>query len=132
MHVRRPDGSVDDFCLLLAADAAQRERGLMHVTDADLGGHPGMLFLYERDDTGAFWMKNTPLPLSIAFVGADGAVVSTSDMEPCPADARTCPTYPAKGPYRYAVEVPKGQLGRIGLDQADSRLSLGPRNCQSS
>lgn len=131
VRVRRGDGSVSEYCLLLAATEAQRQRGLMQVTDASLGGHPGMLFQFDEDETGGFWMKDTLLPLSIAFIRADGAVVSSTDMEPCPSGTKDCPTYPARGPYRYAVEVPKGRLASIGLDQPDGRLTVGPRSCPS-
>jgi uncharacterized membrane protein (UPF0127 family) len=128
VHIRQPDGSVRDQCLLLAKDEVQRERGLMFVTDADLGGHGGMLFEFPQDDQGAFWMKNTILPLSIAYLASDGTIVSKSDMDPCPLDTATCPTYPAPAPYRYAVEVPKGRLDAIGLVDG-SRLAVGDESC---
>jgi uncharacterized protein len=62
----------------------------------------------------SFWMKNTLVPLSIAFVAADGRVVSVAEMTPCQADP--CPTYAPAGPYRYAVELAAGSFGdaRVG------------------
>jgi uncharacterized membrane protein (UPF0127 family) len=100
----------------------------MFVTDPALGGHPGMIFVFEQDDKGAFWMKNTILPLSIAYLGADGRAVSTADMAPCPAGTASCPTYAAAAPYRYAVEVPEGRLAEAGLVDG-ATLSLGDRSC---
>ena len=72
----------------------------------------GMVFLYPADVAGAFWMKNTLVPLSIAFVAADGRVVSVAEMTPCKADP--CPSYAPAGPYRYAVELAAGAFGAAG------------------
>jgi uncharacterized membrane protein (UPF0127 family) len=107
-------------CALLAATEAQRARGLMEVTD--LEGYPGMVFRYTADSTGAYYMRNTPMPLSIAWFAADGTFVSSADMAPC--DDRTdCPTYGATAPYRYALEVPQGQLAAFGIGPG-SKLEL--------
>jgi uncharacterized membrane protein (UPF0127 family) len=73
----------------------------------------GMVFLYPADVTEAFWMKNTLIPLSIAFVAADGRVVSVAEMTPCRTDP--CPTYAPAGPYRYAVELAAGSFADAGV-----------------
>lgn len=99
-------------CALLAATEAQRAQGLMRVTD--LEGYPGMVFRYSVDSTGGYWMRNTPMPLSIAWFSADGTFVSSADMAPC-ADRPDCPISSATGPYRYAIEVPQGQLAALGI-----------------
>jgi uncharacterized membrane protein (UPF0127 family) len=98
--------------LEVAADPAARARGLMGRTKVPEGA--GMVFLYPADVTEAFWMKNTLVPLSIAFVAADGRVVSVAEMTPCTADP--CPTYAPAGSYRYAVELAAGSFGaaRVG------------------
>jgi uncharacterized protein len=119
--VHNPDGSIKGWCVLLAETQEQRNRGLMEVTD--LGGYEGMLFVWAEDSSSGFWMRNTPTPLSIAFVDAEGAVVSTADMEPC-ADTPDCPTYAAEGPYRFALEVPKGRLAALGIDEG-SMIRVG-------
>jgi uncharacterized membrane protein (UPF0127 family) len=87
-----------------------------------------MLFSFERDQDGGFWMRSTRLPLSIAWIRADGTTVSTADMAPCPDDASTCPTYPPAGAYRFAIEVPQGRLDDLGIS-AGSRVALGDRAC---
>jgi uncharacterized membrane protein (UPF0127 family) len=90
----------------------------MGVTDPDLGGYDGMLFRFESVSEVGFWMKDTPMPLTVAYIGEDGVLVSTADMEPClgeAAAASDCPSYPPDGPYRWALEVPQGGLGDIGL-----------------
>jgi uncharacterized membrane protein (UPF0127 family) len=122
------DGSTREWCLLLAATPESRERGLMFVTDPTLGGYDGMLFQFDEDGSGGFWMKDTRLPLSIAYVAADGSVVSTADMAPCPDGTERCPGYPPDGPYRYAVEVVQGRLDELGLE-GDARLGVGGRSC---
>ena len=86
----------------------------MEVTDDMLGGYPGMLFLFPSDTTGAFWMRNTPMPLSVAYLDGLGRIVSTADMQPC-VDRPDCPRYPPARPYRYAVEVLRGRLTDLGL-----------------
>jgi uncharacterized membrane protein (UPF0127 family) len=111
--VRTPQGEMK-WCVWLAATPEQRERGLMEVTDSTLGGHEGMLFRFSAEHDGAFWMRNTPMPLSIAYFGADGGVVSSADMAPC-ADSSDCPSYPPDGPFQWALEVPQGRLADLGV-----------------
>jgi uncharacterized membrane protein (UPF0127 family) len=126
--VTRADGTVEEWCVWMADDQAERSRGLMFVTDPELGGKDGMVFVFPGDSQGAFYMKNTLLPLSIAFIDGEGRVVSTTDMDPCPADADDCPVYPAAGPYRLALEVPQGGLPALGIT-GDSRVTLGASSC---
>jgi uncharacterized membrane protein (UPF0127 family) len=64
--ITEPDGTTHEYCVSLAADMRQYQRGLQHVTD--LGGATGMLFAYERDSEGRFWMHNTPMPLSMPII----------------------------------------------------------------
>jgi uncharacterized protein len=97
--------------LEVAADPAARARGLMGRRRVPLG--TGMVFLYPTDVTEAYWMKDTLVPLSIAFVAADGRVVSVAEMAPCPADP--CPSYAPAGPYRYAVELAAGAFAAAGV-----------------
>src|SRR5215216_7853289 len=98
------DGPAVTVRLEIAADPAARARGLMGRREVPEG--TGMVFLYPEDVAEAFWMKNTLVPLSIAFVAADGRVVSVAEMTPCEADP--CPSYAPAGPYRYAVELAAG------------------------
>ena len=108
-------------CAFLAESAEEQGRGLMNVTD--LEGRDGMLFRFAEDVTTGFFMKDTPMPLSIAWFDADGDFVSATNMAPC-LDRPSCPTYPPAGPYRYALEVPQGRLPDLGAVPG-SRLSVG-------
>ncbi len=114
-------GNVTGCCVLVAVTAGQRAQGLMEVTD--LGGYDGMLFVWNADTSGGFWMRNTPMPLSIAFFDAEGGFVSATDMEPC-GDSESCPTYPSGGSYRFALEVPQGMLDDLGVGEG-STIDIG-------
>ena len=116
-----PDGQVTGWCVLLAATSEQRQRGLMEVTD--LGGYAGMLFVWDGDVSSSFYMRNTPTPLSIGWFEADGELLSTADMDPCP-DVEGCPTYPSGGRYRFALEVPQDALDDVGVVDGSS-LAVG-------
>ena len=84
------------------------------------------MVFYPSDVAEAYWMKNTLVPLSIAFVAADGRVVSVAEMTPCKADP--CPSYPPAGPYRYAVELAAGSFGEAGIGPA----KVGPLPTRST
>ena len=105
------DGTVCELCLWLAATGDQRARGLMYVTD--LGGPDGMIFRYDSPHTSAFWMKNTVMPLSIAFFNQGGIYLDAFDMAPCSADP--CPLYPTPESFVNAIEVPQGMLDELAI-----------------
>jgi uncharacterized membrane protein (UPF0127 family) len=93
----------------------ERARGLMGVED--LGEHEGMAFVYDEPTTGSFWMKDTLIPLSIAFVDGSGTIVTVREMEPCTSDP--CPTYGADAAYVLAVEANGGYFDRAGIGVGD-------------
>ncbi|HEX9343274.1 MAG TPA: DUF192 domain-containing protein [Actinomycetota bacterium] len=99
----------------VAATPAARERGLMGRTSVPAG--TGMVFLMPSDTTVRFWMKDTLVPLSIAFVAADGHVVEVDEMPPC--HANPCPTYGPNRPYRSAIELAAGGFSRAGIHPGD-------------
>jgi len=101
--------------LEVAATPAARERGLMGRASVPDG--TGMVFLMPSDTTMRFWMKDTLVPLSIAFVTADGHVSEVDEMPPCKADP--CPTYGPDHPYRSAIELAAGAFGRAGIHPGD-------------
>ncbi len=117
--VRTITVSGDPWLVAVADTPTRRGQGLMNVTD--LGSLDGMLFVFPETVTAAFWMKDTLIPLDIAFFDAAGGFVDRLTMTPCEADP--CPTYPAAAPYRYALEAPEGAL--VGLGPA-ATLDPGP------
>ncbi|MGB9357954.1 MAG: DUF192 domain-containing protein [Acidimicrobiia bacterium] len=98
-----------ELTVAVAETPDQRSQGLMGVTD--LGGLDGMLFVFQAESNGGFWMKDTLIPLDIAFFDSDGGLVNLLTMEPCTADP--CPSYRPGGSYRSAVEAPAGDLGFV-------------------
>lgn len=90
----------------VADTGALRQQGLMFVED--MGDLDGMLFVFENDSSGAFWMKNTLIPLDIAFFDSAGRFVDGFEMEPCVVE--NCPAYGPGGSYRYALEMAAGNM----------------------
>ena len=99
----------------IADNDARRERGLMFRRS--LAPRSGMAFVWPGDVTGAFWMKNTLIPLSIAFYDARGRIRRIMDMAPCRADP--CPVYDPKTSYRGALEVNRGAFRRWHVKVGD-------------
>ncbi|WP_312998175.1 DUF192 domain-containing protein [Achromobacter animicus] len=88
-------------------DATRRD-GLMFRRE--LPGNDGMLFVFDQPDVQCFWMRNTLLPLSIAFIADDGTIVNIEDMAPQTEDPHC-----AKKPVRYALEMAQGWFGKHGI-----------------
>lgn len=84
----------------------ERQRGLMEVEE--LGDLDGMMFEFESERPVSFTMRNTRIPLDIYFFDSDGEAAGMLEMVPC--ESEPCPSYPADGPVRYALEVPAGHL----------------------
>ncbi|MEO6264043.1 MAG: DUF192 domain-containing protein [Luteimonas sp.] len=107
----------------VAADAAARARGLMFRDQ--LPADRGMLFVHEREEPQAYWMKNTRIPLDILYFDNARKLVSQQrDVPPCSlGDA--CPPYPSDAPARYVLELNAGEAARLGL-QNGAELRLGP------
>jgi len=102
----------------VAATPEQREIGLMFRTSMPAGD--GMLFVFERPSKQCFWMKNTLIPLSVAFLGDDGSVVNIEDMKP-----RTLDSHCSTQPVRFVLEMNEGWFAKRGI-RAGSRVRGGP------
>lgn len=103
-----------NLSLEVARTEPQRERGLMYRTS--VAPHTGMIFVFDRDDTVAFWMKNTLVPLDMIFVAADGTVRRV--FADVPVVARTLPD--EKIPFerargKYVIELGAGEAVRDGV-----------------
>ena len=87
----------------------------------------GMLFVFQSDTTGGFWMKNTLVPLTIVFFNADGKRVRKLSMTPCRQDS--CPIYNPRRTYRFALELrasdtrPAAKLGPLSELRRLSRIA---------
>lgn len=96
----------------VAGDVDSRARGLMFRER--LGPNEGMLFVFEQPSTQCFWMRNTLVPLTIAFLADDGRIVNTADMEP-KSEASHC----SSESVRYALEMERGWFAKRGLTRGD-------------
>jgi hypothetical protein len=94
--------------LEMARTEAQRERGLMGRKG--IGLREGMIFVFDKDDHLSFWMKNTPIALSIAFLSAEGKVLQIEDMEPFSEK-----TVRSRLSARYALELRKGAFAEMRI-----------------
>lgn len=108
----------DTLRVEVAATPQQRALGLMGRSTLD--AQAGMLFVFERADVHCFWMKNTLVPLSIAFLADDGTIVDLADMQPQTYDPH-CP----RAAVRYALELPQGGFAKRGL-RPGMRVTGGP------
>src|SRR6266496_3889729 len=110
------------FVVVGVVVAPAGERGLSNR--AELPPGTGMAFLFRGDTQIPFWMKDTLVPLQIAFVGGDGRVVGVFEMPPCRADP--CPTYAPTRPYRYAVELRSDGFTAAGIHEGDRVVPQDP------
>lgn len=102
------------YTVEIADDDAERQRGLM-FRDA-LPADRGMLFVHERQQPLAYWMKNTRIPLDILYFDNARKLVSQQrDVPPC-ALGDACPPYPSTAPARYVLELNAGQAAALALD----------------
>jgi len=115
----RPNGTVHtksgDIILVrleIAATAQQQETGLMYRRTLDPDS--GMIFVWDQPVQESFWMENTYIPLTVAFLDATGRIMETQDMEPL----TTTPHMP-KAPYMYALEVNQGFFAAHGIEVGD-------------
>ncbi|HKO68844.1 MAG TPA: DUF192 domain-containing protein [Burkholderiaceae bacterium] len=86
-----------------------------------LAPNHGMVFVFEDKSQHCFWMRNTVIPLSIAFIEDDGTIVSIADMPP-KSDASTCPPRPV----RYALEMDQGWFAKRGVLTGNKITGLPP------
>ena len=96
----------------LANTDASRRQGLMHR--ARLAENAGMLFLYAEPEAAAMWMKNTRIPLSVAFIDKAGRILNVEDMQPFSEQAHS-----SKGIASYALEMNRGWFRKRGIGAGD-------------
>lgn len=96
----------------VADDDAERQRGLMERTA--LAEDAGMLFVFGRERPLSFWMKNTLIPLSVAYIDSEGRIVDIQDMQPLDETP-----HPSAEPAQYALEVNQGFFEERGIEAGD-------------
>jgi len=101
----------------IARTPEERAKGLMHRQNLPEG--QGMFFIFEKDEILSFWMKNTLIPLSIAFISSDGRIIDIKDMHPNDRSSVL-----SSRSVRYALEVPQGWFLKKGIREGD-RINFG-------
>lgn len=112
-------GGEDDEVLVdveIAQTDEARQRGLMGRES--LPEDAGMLFVYFQPHQSGFWMKDTLIPLSVAFIDEEQTITQIIDMEPCAEDP--CPAYTPDEEYTAALEVNQGAFEEWGIDEGDT------------
>ena len=108
----KADGTELSVKAEIAVKPEDRNFGFMERKNIPDG--TGMLFVFEYDQILSFWMKNTPTPLSIAFITKDGKIKDIFDMQPFSTASKTSTGY-----VRYALEVPQGWYKKNGIKTGD-------------
>ncbi len=127
VHAQKPQTSLPRAALSvgmyridaqIATTSEQHATGLMFRTD--MPQHEGMLFVFQQPTQQCFWMKNTLIPLSVAFVADDGTIVNLDEMK-----AQTLNAHCSEKPVRYVLEMNTGWFAKKGL-KAGNKLQGQP------
>jgi uncharacterized membrane protein (UPF0127 family) len=113
LRIERAEGGQAVIQAELARTPEERGRGLMFRKNLPDG--EGMLFIFERDEPLSFWMKNTLIPLSIAFIASNGRIIEIKNMQP-----HDLSSVKSSRSVRYALEVPQGWFDRAGVRPGDT------------
>ena len=105
----------------IAQTDEQRQFGLMFQKELPANG--GMVFIFFEENEGGFYMKDTYLPLSIAYFDVDGKILDIRDMEPCEEDSSL---YDPHTPYSGTLEVNQGSFEEWGVEEGD-KINVVPR-----
>ncbi|MDR0291149.1 MAG: DUF192 domain-containing protein [Treponema sp.] len=112
LSIVRADSVSVEIAVEIARTDEERSQGLMHRKELPDG--KGMIFVFDRDQQYSFWMKNTIIPLSIAFITSDGRITEIMDMQPLDLNSVR-----SSRSVRYALEVPQGWFLRAGIRPGD-------------
>lgn len=105
------------FKVEVASTPSERQAGLMHRKT--LPAQQGMLFVYPQSDSHCMWMKNTLIPLSVAFIDGNGRILNIEDMQPNTRDYHC-----ARAPALYALEMNLGWFRSKGINTGDKVRGL--------
>ena len=100
----------------------EQAKGLMYRKEP-LGPNAAGLFIYDKPEMRSFWMKNTNIPLSIAYIGDTGEIINIEDMSPHKVEG-----VKSHAPARYALEMRQGWFSKNGITGGDTILGLPIRD----
>ena len=112
--------TIGEFSIAVEIANTPEQRAIGMMYRKKLGPDEGMLFIFERDENLSFYMKNTHVPLSIAFIRSDGIISNIATMEP-----RTLTPHHSRTPSRYALEMPQGWFTKHGF-KAGTKVGIPP------
>jgi len=112
LSIERENAAAVEVTVEIARTDEERAKGLMFRKNLPDG--EGMLFVFDRDQQLSFWMKNTIIPLSIAYIASDGHIIEIKDMQP-----NDLNSVKSSRSVRYALEVPQGWFGRANVKTGD-------------
>lgn len=112
LTIKKADGGEVSVVAEIAVKEEERNRGFMERKSIPDG--TGMLFVFESDQILSFWMKNTPTPLSIAYIDSRGKIRDILDMTP-----HSLAPVISTSRVRYALEVPQGWFTKVGVKTGD-------------
>jgi len=112
LYIEKQNSGTVEITAEIARTDEEHARGLMYRKNLPDG--EGMLFVFDRDQPLSFWMKNTIIPLSIAFISSDGRIIDILDMQP-----NDLNSVKSSRSVRYALEVPQGWFGRVNVMVGD-------------
>lgn len=115
LTIQTGDGEGVEVWVEIADEQEEQRQGLMNRTE--LPEDQGMLFVYPREDRLSFWMRDTTLPLSIAFIDSEGRIADIQQMEPLDDEP---PHYTSSVPVLYALEVNQGFFEERGVEVGDT------------
>lgn len=118
LTIERTAGNPVKLQTEIARTTEERQQGLMFRKS--LADGRGMLFVFDRDQILSFYMRNTLIPLSIAYIRSDGGIAEIRDMRPLDETS-----IPSSRSVRYALEVPQGWFDRAGIKVGDRLLLSG-------
>jgi uncharacterized membrane protein (UPF0127 family) len=111
------DGGEESVIIDVDVAESEGERRLGLMFRESLPEDAGMLFIYEGETQSGFWMKDTLIPLSVAFIDAESRIVRILDLDPCREDP--CPVHEPGVSYTAALEVNQGAFEDWGIQEGD-------------
>lgn len=98
--------------LFVMDSPSKRQEGMMFLRPGEVKPNEGMIFVFPQEEPRSFWMRNTYLPLDLAYIAANGTIVSIKKMKPLDDSS-----VPSGGPAKYVLEMVSGSFGRLGIKQ---------------
>lgn len=114
-RVKLTIGGKHEFTVWVQDTEAKREEGMMFLEDQDFTAKQGMIFVFKQPEIQRFWMKNTFVPLDIAYIGADGKINTIYTMK----EFDTTTDYSSKRPSMYVLEAKSGVFKKLGIKEGD-------------